>query len=158
MGSHVDYKTRIPSKFYKFKPIYKNDYTKSKSKLDNGYDNTIFYTDYFLSKLIDDLKYKNAFFIYTSDHGESLGEKSYGIFEKYGHSAPYKIAPKEQKNVPMIFWFSNKYINNYKLNINHIKRIINKKISHDYIFHSILGCGRFTSSYLKNELNICKFD
>ena len=40
--------------------------------------------------------------IYVSDHGESLGERNL-----YLHGLPWFIAPKEQKQVPMVMWLSN---------------------------------------------------
>lgn len=40
--------------------------------------------------------------IYVSDHGESLGENNI-----YLHGFPYGIAPKEQKEVPMVIWMSD---------------------------------------------------
>ncbi|MBQ8672330.1 MAG: sulfatase-like hydrolase/transferase [Alphaproteobacteria bacterium] len=33
------------------------------------------YTDFIISSIIDMLRDKNAFLIYTSDHGESFGER-----------------------------------------------------------------------------------
>ena len=73
--------------------------------INNAYDNTILYTDYFLSRVIDFLErqadgYEVAM-LYVSDHGESLGEN--GL---YLHGFPYSIAPPEQTRVPMLFWGS----------------------------------------------------
>ena len=67
----------------------------------NAYDNTLVYTDYVLSKVVEALKpYQEQFgtaLFYILDHGESLGEN--GLFL---HGAPYAIAPKEQTEVPMM--------------------------------------------------------
>lgn len=56
----------------------------------NSYDNTLYYTDYILSKVVDELKpYEKDFgtaMFYISDHGESLGEN--GLFT---HGAPYAL-------------------------------------------------------------------
>jgi glucan phosphoethanolaminetransferase (alkaline phosphatase superfamily) len=152
LGSHYDYNERVPKKFQKFQPIYTKNYTENKQKLDNSYDNTIVYIDKFLFSLVEILQHYNSFFIYSSDHGESLGEKQYGIFAKYGHASPIKIAPKQQLNVPFIFWYSNIFKNNNKNNI-YIKK--QQKISHDFIFNSILGCANFKGA-IDQKLNICQ--
>ena len=154
MGSHYDYNERVPKEYRKFKPIYTSNYRQNKEKLDNGYDNTIFYIDSFLDKLTSSLKDKNAFLIFSSDHGESLGEKQYGVFARYGHASPYDIAPKEQIDVPFIVWFSS----TFRVNNKHIQNLekVNKKIvSHDNIFSSILGCAGFKGEFINDKLNIC---
>ena len=83
------------------------------SEIVNAYDNTIAYTDYVLRKAVDELMPYSEHFgtglFYISDHGESLGES--GIFL---HGAPYAIAPKEQKSVPMMTWFSNSFIEDHE--------------------------------------------
>ncbi|WP_163095101.1 sulfatase-like hydrolase/transferase, partial [Acinetobacter baumannii] len=60
----------------------------SKEELVNVYDNTILYTDHFLTKVIELLKRnadkRDTAMIYVSDHGESLGEN--GV---YLHAALY---------------------------------------------------------------------
>ena len=77
----------------------------SKEELVNVYDNTILYTDHFLTKVIELLKRnadkRDTAMIYVSDHGESLGEN--GV---YLHAAPCSIAPQAQIHVPMVMWFA----------------------------------------------------
>ena len=76
-----------------------------RAEVNNAYDNTILYTDYFLSRVIAALEAKSSAFdtamLYVSDHGESLGEN--GL---YLHGFPYALAPPEQTRVPMLFWAS----------------------------------------------------
>ena len=80
--------------------------TRTQEELINVYDNTIVYTDFFLSKLIDLLRRnsqtRDTAMMYVSDHGESLGEN--GL---YLHAAPYAIAPEAQTRVPMVMWFGS---------------------------------------------------
>ena len=106
MGSHGPaYHKRYPKEFEKFTPACNNDdITKcSNEEINNAYDNSILYTDYFLGKLIKELeKYIDTYevtLLYVSDHGESLGEK--GV---YLHGLPKAIAPKEQTHVPVFLW------------------------------------------------------
>ncbi len=64
MGSHGPrYYKRFPEKFAKFKPFCNNDTPQncSKDELNNAFDNTIVYTDYVLSRLVDILKEKKEY-------------------------------------------------------------------------------------------------
>ena len=69
--------------------------------------------------------------MYISDHGESLGEK--GI---YLHGLPYVIAPDAQTRVPMIVGFGR---NNDDFDITQLSRTKDQAISHDVVFHTLLG-------------------
>lgn len=101
------YSKKYPSQFETFKPVCNSVELGncSQAELMNAYDNTIVYTDYILSKIIDDLKelkdYKSTM-MFVSDHGESLGEK-----KLYMHGLPLSIAPKEQYKIPFIVWVSD---------------------------------------------------
>lgn len=139
IGSHFDYNERQPDEFKRYQPLCKGNVSGcTKESLDNSYDNTILYTDTFLSTIIEKLKDKNACLVYTSDHGESLGEGS--IVQRYGHSTPYAIAPKEQKSVPLMIWFSDKYLESHKeIDLANMQAV--KGSSHDNVFDTVLGCG-----------------
>jgi len=151
MGSHYEYYQRVPKNFIKFKPICKmNSAVCHRKELDNSYDNTIYYIDYILYNIIKPIENHNAFLIYSSDHGDSLGEKQYGIFPRFGHASPLKVAPREQTLVPFIFWGSDKFVKRHKIDTDI------KNISHDYIYHSVLKCSGFKSKYIDNNLSICE--
>jgi lipid A ethanolaminephosphotransferase len=155
MGSHGPrYYKRFPEKFAKFKPFCNNDTPQncSKDELNNAYDNTIVYTDYFLAKLIDILKEKkeyNTFMFYASDHGESLGEN--GI---YLHGLPKKIAPKEQTDFAMVLWLSDQMIKNQNINSSKIKSMANKQLNHDYLAHTLLNLFKLQSSVYKKDFSL----
>ena len=155
MGSHGPrYYKRFPEKFAKFKPFCNNDTPQncSKSELNNAFDNTIVYTDYVLSKLIDILKEKkeyNTFMFYASDHGESLGEN--GI---YLHGLPKKIAPKEQTNFAMVLWLSDQIVKSQNINLSKIKNMANKELNHDYLPHTLLNLFKVQSSVYKKDLSL----
>ena len=137
MGSHgPEYYKRTDEKFKKFKPECKTNQLQkcSKESIVNAYDNTIVYTDYFISKVKEYLKTKQkdfkVAFWYASDHGESLGEK--GI---YLHGLPYFIAPEAQKHPASVLWFGE----NFGIKNECVKTLENKKLSQDNIFSSVLG-------------------
>jgi lipid A ethanolaminephosphotransferase len=139
-GSHGPaYYLRYPKEFNIFFPVCETSQLQdcNSSEIINGYDNTIRYTDYFIGQTIDFLKQNSRQFdtamIYVSDHGESLGENNI-----YLHGLPYMIAPKEQTHIPMILWMSKGFgKTGFKENCLEEKK--NKPLSHDNIFHSVLG-------------------
>lgn len=143
MGNHGPaYYKRYPKEFEKFTPTCNTNQLQNctKEQISNSYDNAILYTNYFLSKSIDFLKkYEKNYevgLIYMSDHGESLGEN--GI---YLHSMPYLIAPKEQTKVAAMMWLANVPKT----------QSINKSLSHDNLFSTILGFFKIqTKVYDKN--------
>jgi len=155
IGSHGPlYYKRYPRKWAKFKPECTNSNPSlcSIQELKNAYDNTILYQDFVLSEIIDILrsmskkqKQLDITMMYVSDHGESLGEK--GLFL---HAFPYKIAPKEQIEIPFIIWTNN---NNMKNKFN-LKK--NNKVSHDNISHTLLGLFNVESKVKDNSLDLTK--
>jgi lipid A ethanolaminephosphotransferase len=156
MGSHgPSYHERVPEAFQKFKPVCKtNQLDKcTKEEISNAYDNTILYTDYFLSEVIKFLKkYDDRFetsMFYVSDHGESLGE--YGM---YLHGMPYSLAPKGVTNVPIILWFGKELIKAHNLDIDLLKRKRDKAISHDEVVHSLLGMFEVQTQVYKKDKDL----
>ncbi|MBN2808444.1 MAG: phosphoethanolamine--lipid A transferase [Deltaproteobacteria bacterium] len=140
-GSHGPaYYKRYPEKFRRFTPEYMSNtpQNSTRDELINAYDNTILYTDYFLAQTIELLK-KNAdnydtFLFYMSDHGESLGEN--GI---YLHGLPYFMAPDEQRHIAAVTWLSESTARHHHIDMTALADGRNQPISHDYIFHSLLG-------------------
>lgn len=106
MGNHGPaYDKRYNAEYRQFTPVCTtNELAQCEHQsLINAFDNALLATDDFLNQSINWLKNKQdqyqVNFLYVSDHGESLGEN--GI---YLHGMPKKIAPKEQRHVPMFFW------------------------------------------------------
>ena len=155
MGSHgPTYYKRYPKQFEKFTPTCdtENIPNCSLEEVVNTYDNTILYTDYIISSVIDKLKeYKNmdSSVLYASDHGESLGEK--GI---YLHGLPYSVAPEEQKRVPFVMWLSKKTIKNLNIDFECLKNKDWQVSSHDNWFHTVLGLTKTNSSLYKKDLDL----
>jgi len=168
MGSHWPYIRSTNSKFLKYKPYCKIvnyrkkflddasvfDHVKTiknhcdKENLNNSYDNSILYTDYFLDEILKSLKsYANSLFFYTSDHGQSLGENGY-----YMQGKTYI---KEQVHVPFLFWASDNFINFNKKKIAKIKKKTNDTITHEYLFHSLLDCLDIESKAINKQKSIC---
>ena len=139
MGSHGPaYYKRYPEEFEVFKPVCKTNQLNecTNKEINNAYDNTIVYTDYFLSKVIELLKRNSkesdTAMYYVSDHGESLGEG--GL---YLHGMPYFMAPDEQIEVPAFMWFDDSFSS--LLDIEFIRKNAALPHSHDNLFHTLLG-------------------
>ncbi|OCL84282.1 Phosphoethanolamine transferase EptA [Arcobacter porcinus] len=155
MGSHGPaYYKRYPKEFEKFTPVCKTNQLENctKEEINNAYDNTILYTDYFLSKSINFLKkysqtHETAL-IYMADHGESLGEN--GI---YLHGVPYAIAPKEQKNVASLIWIGDGAIE-HEYDKQKLKSYKDNTFSQDNLFHTILGIFEVETEVYNKDLDI----
>ncbi len=140
------YSKNYPPQFETFKPVCNSvELGKcSQTELINAYDNTIIYTDYILSQVIEDLKQLteyNSAMIFVSDHGESLGEKNL-----YTHGLPLSLAPKEQYEIPFIVWLSD--------SSKQLKP--NKVLSQNHVFHSVLNFLSIQSPIYNEEMNIFK--
>lgn len=142
-GSHGPaYWKRYPQKFKKFGPVCEtSDFRQcSTESIVNAYDNSILYTEHFVSRVIDMLRQLNGkdridtSLIYFSDHGESLGENSMFL-----HGAPYMISPVEQRHVPFMLWLSDSFRKRFRLNTACLNARRKQLFSHDNIFHSVLG-------------------
>ena len=153
MGSHGPaYYRRYPRRFEKFTPICKTNQLEqcSAEEIGNTYDNTILYTDYFLSRVINLLKNNAGRFettlFYVSDHGESLGEN--GL---YLHGMPYFLAPDEQTHIPLILWTDE---NNPDIDITLLRSHRDDKYTHDNIFHTVLGLLEIVTQVYRPELDM----
>lgn len=140
-GSHGPaYYLRAPEKFWQYKPVCKTSELQkcTNQELVNAYDNTILYTDYNLSQVIDYLKglsdKDDTVMMYMSDHGESLGENNL-----YLHGTPYFMAPSQQTHIPMIMWMSESYEQDYHINTHCMEQLSQQPVSHDNLFHSLQG-------------------
>ncbi|MDR6755798.1 lipid A ethanolaminephosphotransferase [Mycoplana sp. BE70] len=139
LGSHGPaYYERYPDAYRRFQPDCRTAEVAdcSTEEIVNAYDNTITYTDHFLSMIIDALKTRegrlDGAMIYMSDHGESLGEN--GL---YLHGAPYLIAPKQQTHVPFVLWLGAQ--DKATVDAACLRQRAGEPASHDNLFHTVLG-------------------
>ena len=127
------YADKYPKEFEVYKPVAKNveEGEKNVAMLVNAYDNTIRYTDYLLSNLIDTLRSMDDWhsaMIFISDHGESLGEN-----KVFMHGLPMKIAPRVQYEIPFLVWTSKDF-RRFKPDSQ-----LPAVLEQHYIFHSVLN-------------------
>ncbi|MBP8228397.1 MAG: phosphoethanolamine--lipid A transferase [Pararheinheimera sp.] len=118
----------------------------------NAYDNSIVATDELLSRIIRTLEDQQGYqtaMLYLSDHGESLGEN--GV---YLHGLPYWMAPDAQTKVPMLWWMSDTYASTQQLKAECMAQRTTQKLSHDNLFHSLLGIFQISSKIHRQSLDV----
>ena len=140
LGNHGPaYYQRYPAGFRRWQPTCDTTDLASctREALYNTYDNAILYTDQVIAQTIDLLsgvKSHDVGLLYVSDHGESLGERNL-----YLHGMYYRIAPDEQKKVPMILWLSSGLQAKLELDAACLAARAAAPASHDNLFHTALG-------------------
>jgi glucan phosphoethanolaminetransferase (alkaline phosphatase superfamily) len=87
MGSHSDYVNRYNKQTALFNPA---------KNVVEEYDNTIYYTDYVVSRIFDHFKGKKLLLVYLSDHGENINLENNG----HGFLPPYK----DEYMVPFVIY------------------------------------------------------
>lgn len=158
IGSHgPKYYKRYPAEMAPYLPACNTEKLNecTLDELTNVYDNTIHYTSHILAEIIRKIKTfesdYNVIFLYVSDHGESLGENNL-----YLHSAPYAFAPKEQKEVPFFMWAENKTLQAMNLDKQCLQTASEAPVSHDNIFHTLLGIGGISTQEYEQSLDLTK--
>lgn len=153
MGSHGPaYYKRYPKQFEHFTPTCQDNQLEkcSQESISNAFDNTIVYSDYVIAKTIELLKANqdkyDTTMIYMSDHGESLGEN--GV---YLHGMPYAIAPKAQKNPAAAIWVGRGF---HGVTVDKLKPFAAQELSHDNLFHTLLGSFEIQSEVYQPQLDI----
>lgn len=143
-GSHgPQYFKKYPPEFERFRPACRTVELQkcSAEELVNAYDNTIVYTDYVLSRVIEMLKSLDgtaSVMLYMSDHGESLGE--HGL---YLHGVPMAVAPEVQTAVPLVVWMSDEFLK--RRGSTQATSKTEAGLSADVVFHSVMGAMGVTS-------------
>ena len=156
MGSHGPaYYKRTPQSFKQFLPECQSNALQEcdRAQVVNTYDNTILYTDHFLSQTIQWLKTAEKIsataMAYVSDHGESLGENNL-----YLHGLPYGAAPAVQKQVPWITWLSPSIERQRGVSLRCLQAKADTRLSHDNYFHSVLGLVGVQTGVYRADLDI----
>lgn len=156
LGNHGPaYYLRYPEEFRKFVPDCRSVEfdTCTPETITNAYDNALLYTDHILSEVIDTLGAQgerlDTAMIYMSDHGESLGEN--GL---YLHGAPYIFAPTQQTHVPFVLWMSPGLQQSSGVEQACLAAKANAPLSHDNLFHSVLGLMQVTTEVRDPALDI----
>lgn len=152
LGNHWNYSHRHPRDFDKWQPslfgIENPVYTdlNIKQQLNNSYDNSILYTDWFLSQVIHVLKSSKqmASMIYVADHGQTLYDGNCKL-AFHGHNTQFEF------HVPALVWYSDLYRIAHPGKVNELLRNRRAKLSTENIFHSLVDMAdiRYQSEQLE---------
>jgi glucan phosphoethanolaminetransferase (alkaline phosphatase superfamily) len=142
LGSHWNYAHRYPARFDQWKPslvgVYKPVVTDRaiKPQMNNSYDNSILYTDWFLAQLIGNLKAsdKAAALMYVADHGQTLYDGACRqVF--HGHNTQYEF------HVPAFAWYSDAYGARFPGKVAQLRAHRAAPLSTENMFHTLVDLG-----------------
>lgn len=136
-GSHFKYNDRYPRSHAVFTPdIFADANPGCRDELNNAFDNTVTYTDYVLSQIIERLDSLNvpSALIYTSDHGEDIYDDSR---LRFLHASP--TPTYYQLHVPMLVWLSDESQELMPGAMEAMKRnSLGRTCSTEAVFHTII--------------------
>ena len=151
-GSHFSYHQRYPREFAKFQPD--NDATIKPQNVEmirNAYDNSIFYTDYFLDSTISYLDSLTACsaLLYCSDHGEDIFDDDRGRFL---HASP--TTTYYQLHVASLAWFSDEFCETYPGKVEAARRHRWSPATTHSMFHTMADMASINSSFIEHNVSL----
>lgn len=136
-GSHFKYNDRYPRAHAVFTPdIFADANSGCRDELNNAFDNTVTYSDFILSQIINRLDSLNipSALIYASDHGEDIYDDSR---LRFLHASP--TPTYYQLHVPMLVWMSDKEQKLMPGAMEAMKRnSLGRTCSTEAVFHTII--------------------
>ena len=155
LGNHWNYSHRHPQQFDRWKPslfgMAKPAYTslKLKPEINNSYDNSILYTDWFLSEVIGQLKAGPALasMMYVADHGQTLYDGTCKL-AFHGHNTQFEF------HVPALVWYSDAYGAAHADKVAQLRQHRTASLATENIFHSLLDMAdiRYASEQLDRSI------
>ncbi len=145
-GSHFAYTERYPDSFRKFLPDQSPVTNPAHRKeVVNSYDNSILYTDYILSQIIDILDKSKACtaLLYCADHGEDLMDDAR---ERFLHASP--TTTYYQLHVASLGWFSERYKQLFPTRYQSAEQNKSSAVTTANLFHTIGDIAGIRSPYL----------
>jgi glucan phosphoethanolaminetransferase (alkaline phosphatase superfamily) len=142
LGSHWNYAQRYPARFDQWKPslqgIAKPVLTDAaiEPQLNNSYDNSILYTDWFLAQLVMQLKAARnaAALMYVADHGQTLFDGACRqVF--HGHNNQHEF------HVPAFAWYSDAYGARFPDKVAQLRANRAARLSTENVFHTLVDLG-----------------
>lgn len=156
-GSHFSYHQRYPREFAYFQPD--NDVAIAKQHrpmLVNAYDNSVRYTDYVLSKIIDylgSLENTSSALLYCADHGEDLIDDHR---ERFLHASPTTTA--YQLYVASLAWFSESYRERFPEKVAAAEANATAPATTHALFHTIADMASIRGRFLTTKVSLVSPD
>lgn len=156
-GSHFSYHQRYPREFAYFQPD--NDVAivkQHRPMLVNAYDNSVRYTDYVLSKIIDylgSLENTSSALLYCADHGEDLIDDHR---ERFLHASPTTTA--YQLYVASLAWFSESYRERFPEKVAAAEANATAPATTHALFHTIADMASIRGRFLTTKVSLVSPD
>lgn len=156
-GSHFSYHQRYPREFAYFQPD--NDVAIAKQHrpmLVNAYDNSVRYTDYVLSKIIDylgSLENTSSALLYCADHGEDLIDDHR---ERFLHASPTTTA--YQLYVASLAWFSESYRERFPEKVAAAEANATAPATTHALFHTMADMASIRGRFLTTKVSLVSTD
>ncbi|QIF03855.1 sulfatase-like hydrolase/transferase [Roseimicrobium sp. ORNL1] len=156
MGSHQNYADRYPPEFNHFpaqrldiasRPFVRALTEDQRQNLTNAYDNSIRYTDWFLTQVIDVLAKADAvsYMIYISDHGQNRGDAETLPFA-HGNVTP------DVMHVPMLVWLSPAYRALRRERVASLESHVSTPFTGSALFHTVVDAAALQCAALEPRL------
>ena len=156
-GSHFSYHQRYPREFAYFQPD--NDVAIAKQHrpmLVNAYDNSVRYTDYVLSRIIDylgSLENTSSALLYCADHGEDLIDDHR---ERFLHASPTTTA--YQLYVASLAWFSKSYRERFPEKVAAAEANATAPATTHALFHTMADMASIRGRFLTTKVSLVSPD
>ena len=156
-GSHFSYHQRYPREFAYFQPD--NDVAIAKQHrlmLVNAYDNSVRYTDYVLSGIIDylgSLENTSSALLYCADHGEDLIDDHR---ERFLHASPTTTA--YQLYVASLAWFSESYRERFSEKVAAAEANATAPATTHALFHTMADMASIRGRFLTTKVSLVSPD
>lgn len=156
LGGHFNYADRYPDEFDVFKPSLKGVRRPSlhtlelKRELNNSYDNSVLYVDWFLAEVIGRLAATDALstMLYMADHGENLFDGDCGQ-SGHGRGNEYDF------RVAALWWSSQHYAAAFPEKVAAARLRVDRPITSGTVFHSMLDVANI--HYPEEDLRLSVF-
>lgn len=151
-GSHFNYRERYPNQFSQFTPDDDVSISKkNRERMVNAYDNSIIYTDWFISEVISTLRQTDACsaMFYCADHGEDLYDDRRGRFL---HSSP--TITYYQAHVACVGWYSDEWRATYPEKAEAAVANTMAPASTHTAFHTTAQLAPIESPYIKPDVSL----
>ena len=156
-GSHFSYHQRYPREFAQFRPD--DDVAISREHvqtLRNAYDNSILYTDFFLSETIQylrGLRGTSSALLYCADHGEDILDDRR---ERFLHASPTTTA--YQLYVASLAWFSDAYRQNFPDKAAAAEANATAPATTHALFHTMADMASIRGNYIDTGVSLVNAD
>lgn len=153
-GNHMDYHLRYPPRFAQFSSKQDNLYTQ-RQELQDSYDNSVLYVDWFLDQVIQKLKSRNVIstMSFIADHGDDLYD--HGV-QRFGHGS--SDSSQYEQHIPYFKWGSEGFRQQYASQWEQLSRHQSAAIGAENYFHTMLDLLDMQYPLQRRDLSLVRTD